>query len=267
MSKKNLSKIGKGRSMNKFEITSLQNDLIKYCVKLQNSKFRKKEKMILADGAKTLQGFVFGGIEFEYLFIKKGDLNFENAKIKNLVFVTDEILKKISTTKTPTSAVGIIKEPRVDKNLFFDLPRLALIDGVKDAGNLGTIIRSAAAFSIDGIILFNDCVDLYNSKTIRATAQNIFKIPIITTSDLEFIKKLKQNHELISTVVDSKKDFTNYSFDKNFILALGSEACGISKEIDILSDEKLTISMDNNVESINLGVCASVAFALIKMKK
>lgn len=253
------------------EITSLQNDLVKYCVKLQSPKFRKTEKLILADGEKTLSGFCLEGVQFEYLFIKKDDIalktTFKNAKIENLIYVTDEILKKISTTKTPTNAVAIIKEPIVDKKIFFNLSHIALIDGIKDAGNLGTIIRSAAAFSIDGIILYNDCVDLYNSKTIRATAQNIFKIPIITTSDSSFIKELKKTHKLISTVVDSKHDFMDYAFDEKFILALGSEACGISDEINKLSDEKLTILMDNNVESINLGVCASVAFALIKMKK
>ena len=131
---------------------------------------------------------------------------------------------------------------------------------------MGTIIRSAAAFSIDGIILFNDCVDLYNTKTIRATAQNIFKLPIIKTSDLDFINELKKNHKLISTVVDSEIDFMDVKFQNNFIIAFGSEADGISKDIALLSDEKVTIKMDNNVESLNLGVCASIVFAFAKNK-
>jgi len=252
--------------MKTFEITSTQNDLVKYAVKLQNSKFRKSEKLILADGEKTLMGFINSGVEFKYLFIKKEDNTFKKACVENLVYVNNEILKKISTTKTPTNAVAIIKEPEINKEIFFNLDKIALIDGIKDAGNLGTIIRSAAAFSIDGIILFNDCVDLYNSKTIRATAQNIFTIPVISTKDLNFIKELKKNHKLISTVVNSKNDFMKYSFEEKFILALGSEACGISKEIENLSDDKLTLLMDNSVESINLGVCSSIAFALIKMQ-
>lgn len=252
--------------MKTFEITSVQNDLVKFAVKLQNSKFRKSEKLILADGKKTLDGFVELGVKFKYLFIKKEDESFKKADVENLVLVTDEILKKISTTKTPTSAVAIIDEPLIDKNIFFKLNKIALIDGIKDAGNLGTIIRSAAAFSIEGIILFNDCVDLYNSKTIRATAQNIFTIPIIATKDINFIKELKKSHKLISTVVNSTNDFMNYSFEEKFILALGSEACGISHEIEEISDTKLTFMMDNSVESINLGVCSSIAFALIKMQ-
>lgn len=253
--------------MNSIEITSLQNDLVKFAVKLQDSKNRKKEKLILLDGEKTIQGIIDSNIEFEYLFVKKDNPFANYFKINKLVFVNDEILKKISTTKTPTTAVGIIKEPVVDKNIFKNLNKIALIDGIKDAGNLGTIIRSAVAFSIDGIILFNDCVDLFNTKTIRATAQNMFKIPIYSTKDLSFIQELKKTHKLISTVVDSNKDFMDYQFGDKFIIAFGSEADGISSEIDNISDEKLTFKMDNNVESLNLSICASIAFALIKNSK
>ena len=248
------------------KITSTQNNLVKFAIKLQNPKFRKTEQLILLDGEKTIQGIIENEMEFEYFFAKE-DYNIKNAKIKNYIQVTDEILKKISTTKTPTNAVGIIKEPQIEKNIFKKLNKIALIDGIKDPGNLGTIIRSAVAFSIDGIILFNDCVDLYNSKTIRATAQNMFKIPIIHTSDINFINSLKSDRKLISTVVTTKNELFNYKFDEKFIIAFGSEADGISEEILKISNEKVTLKMDNEVESINLGVCASITFALCKINK
>ena len=76
-----------------FEITSTQNDLVKYCVKLQDSKFRKKEKLILVDGAQTIDGFSQGGVIFKYLFIKKDNPIQNKANIENLIFVNDEILK------------------------------------------------------------------------------------------------------------------------------------------------------------------------------
>ena len=232
--------------MNSIEITSLQNELVKFAVKLQDSKNRKKEKLVLLDGEKTIQGIIDSNIEFEYLFVKKDNPFANYSKINKLVLVNDEILKKISTTKTPTTAVGIIKEPVVDKNVFKNLKKIALIDGIKDAGNLGTIIRSAVAFSIDGIILFNDCVDLYNTKTIRATAQNMFKIPIYSTKDLSFIQELKKTHKLISTVVDSNKDFMNYKFEGKFIIAFGSEADGLSEELKNFATKNLTIEMESN---------------------
>ena len=246
------------------EITSTQNDLVKFCVKLQNSKFRKEQKLILLDGNKTIEDIVKSGIEFEYIFLKKDNSLVNRIKAKNIILVNDEILKKISTTSSPTDVIGIIKEPTIDKNIFKNLKKIALIDGIKDPGNLGTIIRSAVAFSIDGIILFNDCVDLYNSKTIRSTAQNMFKIPILATKDINFIQELKKTHKLVSTVVDTNNDFFKTQFNENFIVSFGSEAQGLSKEIIDISDEKVTISMDNNVESLNIAICASISFAYIK---
>ncbi len=249
------------------EITSLQNDLVKYAQKLHMPKFRKSEKMIFADGKKTIEGFVNDGIVFEYFFAKKGDEICQKVRSKKLVYVTDEILKKITTTKSPCEVACIIKEKEVDKNIFYNLNKIALIENIKDAGNLGTIIRSAVAFGIDGIILFGDCVDLYNSKTIRATAQNIFKIPIVISKDLNFIKKFKKTHKIISTVVDGNNDLFDFNFSDKYIISFGSEANGLTDEIVKLSDEKLSIFMENNVESINLAICASIVFAIAKINR
>lgn len=249
-------------------ITSTTNDLVKFCTKLREAKFRKKEKLVFLDGEKTLIGLIEDGFEFEYIFLKEDNALLNKIKskniAKNIVLADDKVLKKISTTKSPSSIAGIIKEPENNKNDFSKLNKIALIDGIKDPGNLGTIIRSACAFSIEGLILFNESVDLYNTKVIRACAQNMFKIPIIQTSDLNFIKELKRSRKLVSTVVDGSNNLFNYNFDNKFILAFGSEAQGLSPEIINLSDDKITIPMDNNVESINLAICASITFAIIK---
>ncbi len=253
------------KNLNSTEITSTQNELVKYCIKLQNPTFRKKEKLIFIDGNKTIDGLIDSNIEFEYIFLKKENFN-SKIKAKNIVFCNNAVLEKISTLKTPTDIAGIIKEPEINKKIFYDMKKIALIENIKDPGNLGTIIRSAVAFSIDGIILTGECVDLYNSKTIRATAQNMFKIPIIHT-DLSFVEKLKKTHKLISTVVDCSNNLFDYKFEDKYMLAFGSEASGLSDKLVGMSDEKLKIFMDNNVESINLGVFASIAFAYIKNKK
>ena len=251
-------------NLNYLEITSTQNELVKYCVKLQNSQFRKEEKLIFVDGNKTISGLISDNIEFEYIFLKK-DSSIPQFRAKNVVYCNDAVLNKISTLKTPTDVAGIIKEPDINKNEFLKMERIALIENIKDPGNLGTIIRSAAAFSIQGIMLLGDCVDIYNSKTIRATAQNMFKVPCALV-DIEFVKKIKTTHKIISSTVDSDNDFFNYDFKGKFVFALGSEAHGLSDEMKNISDEKLKIVMDNNVESINLGVFASISFAYIRQK-
>ena len=252
----------------KIEITSTQNNLVKYCVKLLNPHFRKQEKVILLDGIKTITGLLDSGVEFEYLFSEEKNLPKNLKNIKTLILTDEKVLSKISSTKSYSKYIGIIKEPKVEKNIFKTMEKIALVENIKDAGNLGTIIRSAAAFSIDGIILFGDCVDLYNPKAIRASAQNMFKIPILRTSDFEFIKELKKNHKMISTVVDSSLDLFDLKIEENFlgnfIVALGSEASGLSQEMAQISDILATIKMDNDVESLNLAICASIVFSRVK---
>ncbi len=252
--------------MKEIEITSVQNELVKFAVKLQNAKFRKKQKLIFVDGDKSIIGLVNDGVEFEYIFLKKDNPYINKVIAKEIIYVNDKILEKISSVVSPSSMVGIIKEPKILVDEFINFKKIALLDGIKDAGNLGTIIRSASAFSIDGILLINDCVDIYNPKTIRAAAQNMFKIPVAKV-DLDFIKLLKKTHVLISTVVNSNNDFMDYNFPDKFIVAFGSEANGLSNEIVELSDEKITLFMDNEVESLNLAVCSSVVFALIKLNQ
>ena len=82
----------------------------------------------------------------------------------------------------------------------------------------------------------------------------------------EFIKDLRKSHKIISTVVKSENNFFDCKFPQKFILALGSEAFGLSDKILNMTDVDTTIEMDNNVESLNLAVCASIAFAMAKNK-
>ena len=103
---------------NIIEITSTQNELIKFCVKLQTSNFRQEKKLIFIDGDKTIQGLIDDNVEFEYIFLKKENYN-SKIKAKNIVFCNDKVLDKISTLKSPTKIAGIIKEPEIDYNNFY----------------------------------------------------------------------------------------------------------------------------------------------------
>ena len=104
--------------MNIVEISSTQNDLVKYCVKLQTPKTRKNEKLIFVDGEQTILGLIEDNIQFEYFFCLKNSEVSKKVKTNNLVYVNNEILKKISTTKSPVDMAGIIKEPIIDINIF-----------------------------------------------------------------------------------------------------------------------------------------------------
>lgn len=237
------------------ELTSLQNPIVKEVVALGDKKNRQKSGLIILEGEKSVAGAIEAGLSLEAVF-------FENEKYeveaKNKYRVNLKILEKISSTKSPAPLVALIREPIYNLEEFKTFKKIALFENIKDAGNLGTIIRSATAFGVDGIILYGDCVDIFSTKTIRASVGTIFKIPIITIN--KGIEAFKATHKLVSTVVNGNDAFFNNPLKTPVIVLFGSEADGLSNELLNLSDEKITIKMAKNVESLNLGVSAGIIF-------
>src|SRR5574344_1127561 len=141
------------------EITSINNDRIKYYTKLQQKKYRYLYKEFLVEGEQVVEEAIKKVIVKEIILIS--DIDYDGEKI----FVTKEIMRKISALDNPTNAIAFCKmtDSEIKGNRFL------LLDNIQDPGNLGTIIRSALAFNIDTLILSEDTVDLYNSKVIRAT--------------------------------------------------------------------------------------------------
>ncbi len=153
--------------------------------------------------------------------------------------------------------MGVVKKPEYPLKNFRNYKKIILLDSIKDSGNLGTIIRTAAAFNIDGIMLFGDCTDEFSPKTIRSAAGNIFKTPIVHAPFSE-LKEFKKTHKMITTVVNSKNSAASFKAESPVIIMFGSEAQGLCKELLTLSDISYTIPMKEGVESLNLAVSAGI---------
>lgn len=239
-----------GGLMSENKITSLQNALVKEFVSLHQKKYRDETGLILLEGEKSLAAAHNAGLEILHT------LTLENS--------SEKVMEKISTTKSAPKVAAIAKKPEYNIEMFKKLKRVALFEGIKDAGNLGTIIRAACAFNIEGIMLYGDCTDEFSPKVLRSTAGNTFKIPIVNVGkDLEQFKK---THKFIATVVKDGKSIDTLGFKDNFILMFGSEAEGLSKNLLQLTDCKVTLNMKNSVESINLALCAGIFFYKIYEK-
>lgn len=243
------------------EITSVQNNLVKETVKLHQKKYR--EDLILLEGLKAVEGAILSNLKIKYII---SDDKKTAAKYKNydIYLASEAVMKKISTTESPSNIIAVTKKPKYSINDFFKFKKIALLDNIKDAGNLGTIIRACCAFNIEGILLYGDTVDEFSPKVIRSAAGNIFKIPILKTTTGE-LEQFKKTHKFIATVVNSNKTIEEYKkIDSKIIVMFGSEANGLCKELLNLSDEKLTVKMSNNVESLNLAVCTGIVLYVLQ---
>ena len=241
-----------------YSLNKLSNNKIKEIKKLHTKKYRDESNIFIVEGIKALEELIEANIEIIEVFVTK---EIKNINIKNVpTIITENDMKKISTTASVCEVLTIAKKKNIEIKEITKKNKLILLDSVSDPGNLGTIIRSAAAFGIEGIILFGNCVELYSPKVIRSSAGNFFKIPIISINTVDEIKKYFPNHSIISTAL-SKLINTNIKeilkLEKTIIM-FGSEANGLSEQLIKISNKNFLLNMKKNVESLNLSVSVSI---------
>jgi len=232
-------------------ITSVNNDLIKETAKLLNKKYREESHLFLIEGEKAVQEALDFGIEITKIFTLG---KMEQFTGENIVETTEAVLSKISEAKSAPKVVAIAKQLNQDISKLKDAKKVILLEGIKDAGNLGTIIRTATAFGIDSIVLYGDTVDLYNPKTVRSAVGNLWKIPTYSIKDIQLIKEYFKSHEIIATLPKSDNTIwlKDYIPSKKSLIMFGSEADGLSETLKHFATKNITIEMDRNVESLNL---------------
>ena len=240
------------------EITSVNNNLVKEIVKLQQRKYRSQSGKFLLEGYKAIKEAFDCGIELENIFVEKNKIN-DYIFGKNIVIETTEpVLKKLSTTDSAPSAVAVGFQNKYDKNIFKKSKKVVLLEGFKDLGNLGTIIRSSVAFGADAIVLYGESVDIYNPKCVRASVGNLWKLPIIHIDNLEDLNEIFEGFEKIATLPRSTNMLKSFTPTLPAVVMFGSEANGLSEDLIKFSTNSVKIEMAKTVESLNLATSVSV---------
>lgn len=234
-------------------ITSLDNDNVKKWKKLCKKKYRDEFGIYLVEGEHLVEEAYKSGV-LDKVIVLDG----ESYSYDNIIYVSYEVMKAISSLDTPNRIMGVCKKKESSELVG---KKYLLLDGVQDPGNLGTIVRSAVAFNIDTIVLSDDTVDLYNPKVLRSTQGMIFHTNIIECDLVDVINELHSNDIIVyGTDVNNGIDARELSdLDKtSFALVMGNEGNGVRKEIKELCDKNLYINMNENVESLNVGVATSI---------
>jgi TrmH family RNA methyltransferase len=231
-------------------ITSLDNKRIKNYAKLLNKKYRDEEGMFLVEGEHLVIEASKAGCLIEVIKCEDYEMDFDVTT----TLVTYEVIKKLSNTLNPQKVIGVCKKLE-DKEIG---NKVLLLEDIQDPGNLGTIIRSSLAFNVHDIILSKNTVDLYNDKVIRSSQGMIFKVNVLRCDLVSKIGELKdKNYLILGTDVVDGVDVRSISVNK-FVLVMGNEGSGVSKEIKELCDKNLYINMNKDCESLNVGVATSI---------
>jgi RNA methyltransferase, TrmH family len=241
-----------------------------FIIALQKKKKRDEEKLFVIEGDKLVKEFLLAGKQIRMLVAKPefigslpGDLK---RSIDEIIEVTYDDLKHISTLKTPHNALAIIPIPVNEMNCSEILNHLCVgLDFIQDPGNLGTIIRAAAWFGIKNVVCSPDCVDVYNPKVIQASMGAILHVNV-WYYDLKKLAILANEMKLtvFGTTLDGVSIY-KHKLDKRGIILLGNESKGISGELLPHITEKIFIPKFNNAEegidSLNVSMAASIVFS------
>ena len=266
-----------GNNINDIElIVSKSNSKVKLVKSLNERKYRQKENAFYIEGikviAEVLNMYKLGKIELRSIYICKDLLENANGgdelleKIQNFDYklniynISEEIFEYMTDTVTPQGVLAIIDIPKYDINKSLDND-VILLDKVQDIGNIGTIIRTANAFNIDTILCMQGSADIYSPKGIRSTMASTLKTKIIYFSDYDKIFKILKNngYNIIGTSLKGKNFLNqiNLKSTKN-CFCMGSEANGISLELEKMCDTLIKIPIKSTVESLNVAIATGI---------
>lgn len=247
-------------------ISSRDNQLFKLIKKLESSsKDRAASGKTLLDGEHLIESYLseFGMPELVALSeTAVVDLKlqpiFKKLDTSKLIVMPDAMFRELSPVKTPTGMIAQIiipVFPQDAQQVEFGL----LLEDIQDPGNLGAILRSAAAAGVQAVFLSKKCVDVWSPKVLRAGMGAHFHLRIHENSDLiKVVDKIKGL--IVATSLDARVSLFNLDLTGPVTFMIGNEGAGLSAQLEGVATEKVLIPMPGKIESLNAASAASICF-------
>lgn len=242
-------------------ISSTQNKRVRYVKSLQSkARLRRSERRMVLEGDRLIADALASGGKPDLALYSLENADFEViARLQEtrceLLPVSQEVLSFVSDTQQPPGIVAVFAIPKPP--IPQPSERVLILDAVREPGNLGTIMRTAAAAGVQIVILSPGCVDPYNSKVLRAGMGAHFRIPVVEATWPE-IANFCQDLTVYASSADSNSDYAAVDWQRDWALILGNEARGISRKAFSLAQEVISIPMSDASESLNVASAAAV---------
>lgn len=235
---------------------------IKWYKELNTKKWRLQHKAFLLEGSRAISLITKNKPQeiIEILSTKPLPTSYKQFPFR---IITENQLLSISSAKTPQGIIAVVKLP--EEILLSTLPdepgsKILLLENVQDPGNVGTLIRTAAAFGYGGVILTEGCADPFSPKSIQSSAGSMLSIWVRKTADhIEMIKKLKSaGFSLLAMDLEGSKNTEALKREK-IILALGNEGAGLSDKLLECADYRIKLELkQSGAESLNVAACGAI---------
>lgn len=260
-------------------IASSDNSRIKLVRKLSTRKGRAREKKFVIEGLNLCREAVRRSLDVDFIMIPEGwqslggseDISGIRGFIEECIdagspavcIVSDGIFENITDAGAGIGILGVLNMPDADKHIIEELKpdtNILVLDRIQDPGNLGTMIRTAAAAGYGMILAAKGTADVYSPKVLRSTAGMVFDLPVVYMESSEELHETLKSSGRRIVVTDPAGGIPYYKADlsRGTALVIGNEGNGISDGLMALSDVRVTIPMSGGTESLNAAVSAAI---------
>ena len=245
------------------KITSASNARVKRLAALQKkARLRREEKVFILEGERLFRDAPAGCIREVYMTEEFLAEKLGGKEPEDCMLLTPEIMRKISATETPQGVLCVAGMPQYEKeDLLGSNPFLLILENIQDPGNLGTMMRTAEAAGVTGVIMSRETVDLFNPKTVRATMSAIFRVPFLYTEDLPAQTAWLREQcgvKVLAAHLKASRPYDEADYAGPCAFLIGNEGNGLTDAAADAADARIHIPMDGNIESLNAAMAAGI---------
>ena len=252
-------------------ITSKENPAVKHAARLlKSAKFRRQEEAFLAEGVRLCRDAAYSGVRILRMFYTEEalerypkDVELLREKAERAFLLSQQLAGGLSATVTPQGIFCVCA--MLDKTDCLDKMdasgHLLGLEDIQDPSNLGTILRTAEALGVGGVILTKGCCDIYSPKVLRGSMGAVFRLPLMMADAMEqAVKELKQKGFVTLAAVPNREaeNITQIDFTLPTAVLVGNEGNGLKPETVSVCHRRVTIPMLGRAESLNASIAASL---------
>ncbi len=251
----------------------LSKQITKIVQNLEKKKFREKYNLFKIEGEKLVGELLHSSLKIHTLIAFSSWIE-QNKKVLsnvNTIAVDEREMHGISNFQSLPQVIALAEIPDYPYEPEAVADSLSLVlNGIQDPGNLGTILRVADWFGIRHVFCDENCAGIYNPKCVQASMGAVFRVRVFYTKLPEFLYGLKQKNLPVYGTFLNGEDIYKATLSTRGLIVMGNEGKGISKEIEALTDRKLTIPSfaghAGSTESLNVGVATGIVLSEFKRR-
>jgi len=229
---------------------------IKLIRSLSNKKFRELHSLFIVEGEKLVEEALCSEFIIDKTFYIKD--------------IGEEAMSKMTHLSSPSPALAVVQIPQRESSVRIYSDKIYLVlDGIRDPGNMGTIVRLADWFGITQIFASKDCVDIYNPKVVQATMGSVFRVDIHYTCLKELLSEAIDKTEIFGASLEGENIYDR-KLPKGAMVVMGSESNGISQELIPCIGNKIHIpsfAVNGGSESLNVAVATAIVCSEFRRRK